>query len=199
MTTPAVDDLHAQHHAVKFYGSDDSLFSTVGTFLGEGLVAGHPAIIIATPAHRHGILSELESRLIDVQRAEASGNLIVRDCDALLALILVDGQPDPVAFEECIGGLIAGVQMTGPGAMIRAYGEMVNVLWKDGQTEAAMKLEMLWNKLALTHRFTLLCGYSMGQFYKQSQDYQAVCEQHSHILETEEKVLKFAQRRVRSA
>ena len=47
-----------------------------------------------------------------------------------------------------------------------AYGEMVDVLWKAGQDVAAIRLEMLWNKLAAMHDFALLCGYAMGNFYK---------------------------------
>ena len=43
---------------------------------------------------------------------------------------------------------------------------MVNVLWKDGMTGAAIKLEMLWNRLANTHDSSLLCGYAMCNFYR---------------------------------
>jgi hypothetical protein len=39
------------HHAVKFYSSDDSLFTTVPEFLSDGLTADQPAIVIATPTH----------------------------------------------------------------------------------------------------------------------------------------------------
>jgi len=46
--------------------------------------------------------------------------------------------------------------------VIRAYGEMVDVLWKDGMEAAAVRLEMLWNQLANTRTFSLLCGYSMA-------------------------------------
>jgi hypothetical protein len=46
---------------------------------------------------------------------------------------------------------------------IRAYGEMVDLLWKDGRSAASIKLEMLWNRLAGTHDFSLLCGYAMGK------------------------------------
>ena len=42
------------------------------------------------------------------------------------------------------------------------------MLWKEGRTEGAIKLEMLWNKLATRYGFALLCGYSMGNFYKEA-------------------------------
>ena len=64
---------------------------------------------------------------------------------------------------------------------IRAYGEIVDVLWKSGQEVAAIRLEMLWNKLAMTHNFSLLCGYSMGHFYKDA-SLAAIHDQHSHVV-----------------
>jgi hypothetical protein len=52
-----------------------------------------------------------------------------------------------------------------PNCTVRIYGQMVDVLWKNGQQEAAIRLETLWNQLANTQAFSLLCGYAMGQFY----------------------------------
>jgi hypothetical protein len=72
-----------------------------------------------------------------------------------------------------------------PRATIRAYGEMVDVLWKAGQTDAAITLEMLWNSLASKHPFSLLCGYAMGQFYKQPDLYERVCAEHDMVLATD--------------
>jgi hypothetical protein len=70
---------------------------------------------------------------------------------------------------------------------------MVDVLWKKGRAEAAIKLEILWNELAQTHTFQLLCGYSMGNFYKQTKYFEQVCQQHSHV-ESDTKVARFERR-----
>ena len=65
-----------------------------------------------------------------------------------------------------------------------AYGEMVDLLWRGGHTIAAVRLEMLWNQLAMTHDFSLLCGYSMGNFYKDA-GVGDICRQHSHVISAE--------------
>jgi hypothetical protein len=65
----------------------------------------------------------------------------------------------------------------------RACGEMVDVLWQDGLRAAAIRLEMHWNQLAMTHDFSLLCGYAMGSFYKDA-GMRDVCAQHSHVIAT---------------
>ena len=67
------------------------------------------------------------------------------------------------------------------GAAIRAYGEMVEVLWKRGQVAAAIRIENLWNDLARSHRFGLLCGYAMGNFYKGSAT-NDICRVHTHVV-----------------
>lgn len=43
---------------------------------------------------------------------------------------------------------------------------------------------MLWNQLALTHDFSLLCGYAMGNFYKDAA-VEDICRQHSHVVSAE--------------
>ena len=64
---------------------------------------------------------------------------------------------------------------------LRAYGEMVDILWKDKMEAAAVRLEMLWNQLAQARKVSLLCGYSMGSFYKDA-GFKDICDQHTHIL-----------------
>ena len=183
--------LHTHHHAVQFYGNDDSLFTTVGQFLSEGLVAGHPAIIIATRPHNEAIARELASRLIDVEAATTAGDLHFLDADAMLATFMTGDIPNPGKFRYHVGGLIKQALGNRPATIVRAYGEMVDVLWKQGREDAAIRLEILWNQLAQTCGFALLCGYSMGNFYKQAERFQEVCRQHTHVMHTDENVVIF--------
>src|SRR5205814_8284120 len=68
-----------------------------------------------------------------------------------------------------------------PYVTISAYGEMVDVLWKAGQTVTACRLEALWNALANTHTFSLLCGYAMENFYEDAA-VDEICSHHSHVV-----------------
>jgi hypothetical protein len=87
-----------------------------------------------------------------------------------------------------VGGLIDRSLEGRPRTVVRAYGEMVDVLWQTGHPDAAIRLEMLWNKLALSRGFALLCGYSMGNFYKKAEQFQAVCDLHTHVMAAEPNV-----------
>jgi hypothetical protein len=170
-----------QFHAVRFYDSRESLCRMVAEFLGEGFVSAQPALIIATPEHRAGILGELRTRHFDVDRMQAAGDLLVLDADTVLASFMVDGTADPDLFQAAAASALDTLRRGRPDFTIRAYGEMVDVLWKTGEEVAAIRLEMLWNKLAKTHDFELLCGYAMGSFYKDA-GLEAIHHQHSHVV-----------------
>lgn len=178
-------------HAVQFYGTEHGLFSTVAGFLGEGLVSGQPAIVIATESHRTGILDALAARLIDVDRARRSGELVLLDAHQLLETFVVEDTPNQELFEYNVGLIFDRALKAHSRTFIRAYGEIVDVLWKEGRAEAAMAVEMLWNQLARKYGFALLCGYSMGNFYKQADRIEAVCRHHSHVVEPGTNVQSF--------
>jgi hypothetical protein len=168
-------------HAVRFYENKESLSRIVAEFLGEGIVAGQPALVIATPEHRACIESELRTRHFDVDKVQSSGDMLILDARETLATFMVDGMPNPDLFNTVAARAIEQVCRDRQNCTVRAYGEMVDVLWQDGQTVAAVRLEMLWNQLAMTHDFSLLCGYGMGNFYKDA-SMRDICGQHSHIV-----------------
>jgi hypothetical protein len=168
-------------HAVRFYKDSESLCRIVGNFLGEGLAASQPAIVIATPAHRQGVVELLKERGIDADELQRGGSLILLDAEETLARFMVDGMPDSELFLAAMVPVIEDACEGRTDCVVRAYGEMVDVLWKAGHTVAATRLEMLWNDLAASQRFSLLCGYAMGSFYKDAA-VEDICSQHSHII-----------------
>lgn len=187
---------HAPEHAVQFYQHEESLFSTVGAFLSEGLIAGQPVVLIATVPHTEAILEHLNACFIDVERAKHIGDLIVLDADNTLATFMRDDEPDPVCFKRHVGDVLAQALGGRVRTPVRVYGEMVDVLWKQDKPEAAIKLEILWNELAGTHAFSLLCGYAMGNFYKQTRRFDAVCAQHTHVIKPSTAAVPFERRKV---
>ena len=171
----------AHNHAVQFYSSDETLFTTVATFLAEGLVAGQPAMIIATPAHGAAIVEHLRGRSIACDRAVRDGNLLLFDAQETLDLFMIGGEPHATLFFDNVGRLIEQA-LNRRKTVLRAYGEMVDVLWRSGKSESAITLEMLWNRLAVKYPFSLLCGYSLGHFYKQPDGMRTISAQHSHVV-----------------
>jgi signal transduction histidine kinase len=173
-------------HIVQFYDGDDFLAGVVTRFLAAGLEGGEPAVVVATPEHRQLFRAGLERRGFDVDGALASGRLTMLDAQETLARFMVDGMPDAACFRAEVGAVVADL-CAGPAATCRAYGEMVDVLWRQGRHGAAIRLEELWNELGRAHTFSLLCAYRMGNFAgaADGRPLAAVCGTHSHVIPME--------------
>jgi hypothetical protein len=112
---------------------------------------------------------------------QRSGQFVLLDANEQLAQFMTDGAPDAERFNTMMCQAIEQVCHGRSNCKIRIFGQMVDVLWRDGQQGAAIHLEMLWNHLAHQHSFSLLCGYAMGNFYKDS-NFEDICGQHTHVV-----------------
>jgi len=163
-------------HIVHTYQDPAFLAEAVAEYLGTGLQRGEAAIIIARPGHAAKFQEKIGAR------AQA-GQLIVLDADQTLARFMVDGMPQWNAFHQAIGGLIAQVRLQYPA--VRAYGEMVDVLWQAGNRDAAIRLEEFWNELTRLQTFSLFCAYAMDALDARSyRGLESVCKAHTHFIPT---------------
>ena len=181
----------AGYHAVRFYDSDRSLARIVADFLEEGFAGGTPGIVVATAKLREEIVGEFRDRSVDVVGLERSHGLLWLDAQETLSSFMIDGRPDAGAFKNHMCQVIEQVCRDRSDCTVRIFGQMVDVLWQDGERDAAIQLEMLWNQLAQTEAFSLLCGYAMGHFYKDAH-VADICGQHSHIITGDSKTNRVA-------
>jgi hypothetical protein len=171
----------ARYHAVRFYENEKSLSQIVADFLAEGLNDGKPGIIIATATQRAAIVRELVGRGVDVVALQRSGDLLLLDGHDTLSRFISDGTLDDKAFGDGMCEVIEKACRGRANCTVRIYGQMVDILWNAGKRDLAIRLEMLWNKLANTQAFSLLCGYAMGPFYKDA-NFDDICREHTHVL-----------------
>jgi PAS domain S-box-containing protein len=178
---------HGHGHTVQFYDDETFLATVVSDFLAGGLKAGQPVIVVATPEHRAGFLRGLSDCGIDVGAVRRSGQLRLADARQTLRRFTVSGRLDADRFRTVVGTMIDRSLAGREGSSIRAYGEMVDLLWKDGDTEGAIQLEKLWNELAKSYDFSLLCAYSMGNFCRatDAEHFRQVCAEHAHVVPAE--------------
>jgi len=177
---PAADE----SHAVYFYAGDADLADTVAAYVGKGVLAGETAVVVATEAHRDLIVQRLQAMNIDVEAARERGDVIILDAETTLPRFLVDGAPDRDLFMRVVGRVIASACTRNDRRVkVRAYGEMVDVLWRGGNQRAAIALEELWNDLGKVHSFGLLCGYALAAFPAAAgdADLHEVCDVHTHV------------------
>jgi hypothetical protein len=186
MTQRAVflDQPGPEEHIVQLYGKDDRLLTrNVGRYLSEGLRRGDGLLVIGTAEHRHSLVRRLtEERTYT--RAVLEGRLVFLDAEATLNRFMVDAEPDQARFERIIGEALHGVRTRAVHSGIRAYGEMVGVLWKAGQLSAAVRLEELWNELLHSSDVSLFCAYPIDVFSPefQSESVDALLCAHTHLV-----------------
>jgi hypothetical protein len=181
------------NHLVQFYdGEPASLVASVAAFLDEGLEHGDSIVVIATPEHGDAFVAALGSRR--GRRDVRARRLVLLDAAATLEQIMTNGHPDWRRFETVVGGTIRGLQRAKPGAGLRAYGEMVGLLWANGQIDAAVQLEKFWNVLLGGDDFTLFCAYPIDVFADEFQArrvHDVLCA-HTHVLPAGNASMEFA-------
>jgi hypothetical protein len=150
---------HLLRHSVHFYDRPSSLIDRVCEYVRDGFRGGDAAIIICTPEHLHSVDACLETRGFDVAALRESGQYVTLDAAQTLASFMVAGRPDRRRFSDVVGGQLLRTHATYP--RVRAFGEMVALLWAQGQSRAALELEDLWNELLGHHPFSLMCAYSL--------------------------------------
>ena len=169
-------------HAVQFYKNEAELVPVLAKYVGTALRLGHDAIVIARP----GLCGKLGGELqrIELERLSAStarGTLIALDAQATLDRFMVDGWPDPSAFEEHVASFVKNA--TAGGKSVVAFGEMVALLCEQGHYAAALQLEKVWNDLLARFRFSLLCAYPLRLFTNKAGQghYSHVCAVHQQV------------------
>lgn len=176
-------EAHESEHFVQFYETDEFLLDSLSRFIGSGLGAGTSCLVVATKAHREGLEERLRERGLEPSVAYDQGTYLWLDAAETLAQFMVDGQPDPTRFAEVIGKTIE--QMANGQRPLRIFGEMVALLWEEGNQSATIRLEELWNELrAQTVPFSLFCAYPLQIFAGEeyTEQFTEICEQHTHAL-----------------
>ena len=149
-------------HAVAYYEHSQFLIDRVTEFLAPGLTAGEAVIVVATPKHADLIEAELVRRNIDLVAARRDGTFVSLDAVDTLRQIMTEGRPDSALFAAVVGGAIEKARARAKAPIVRAFGEMVAVLWARGRPDAALALEDIWNDHLGHHPFSLLCGYTQA-------------------------------------
>jgi hypothetical protein len=62
---------------------------------------------------------------------------------------------------------------------------MVALLWAEGNSQAAIELEGLWNELAESYAFYLHCAYPSTLFVAagDAEPLAAICAKHTHLID----------------
>ncbi|HEX5299548.1 MAG TPA: MEDS domain-containing protein [Streptosporangiaceae bacterium] len=175
------ENLSVGQHVVQFYGHDGELAERVSDYLWGALDGGGIAVVIATREHRDEFEARLAKAGADLATARDDGAYVTLDAGEILREILAGGAVvDGRAFDRVIGSLIRRAAATG--RPVRAYGELVALLWDDGLVNEAVQLEALWNELGDEYPFSLFCGYRAESATRDIDAFAEVCRLHQAVI-----------------
>jgi PAS domain S-box-containing protein len=184
---PQVDwsQMREAEHFVQFYENDAFLVESVTGYVGAALREGDCALVVATTAHRAEIERKLIASRINVEAAEAAGRYVAFDARDALSQFMVDGAVDYEKLEATLGEALT--KLLEHGRRIHVFGEMVALLWADGDRDSAIALEQHWNEIAKQHRFPLFCAYPIEAFASETDTstFETVCNCHTRVIPTE--------------
>jgi hypothetical protein len=165
------------HHAVHVYADDLAIGHELVRFVEDGLALGQSVVIAANSKH----LAHIAAWRSGHPSISGDDYLVVVDAAEMLPTLMVAGSPDPVLFNASVGPILE--RAARGGRTVRVFGEMVALLWADGNVTGALALEALWNGLASNRRFFLLCAYPEVLLREATLGaVNVMCEHHSDLL-----------------
>jgi len=168
-------------HLVQLYSDDAAFLDLLVNFVAGGLAGGESVILLATREHIAALDARLGARDLDIAAAREREHYITIDAESALAGFMVDGWPDDERFERFVVELLQRARHGG--RRVRAFGELVALLWAQGNSGATVRLEHLWHRICHEHGFPLLCAYPRTGFLQGPADAaRAICAAHSHTL-----------------
>lgn len=168
-------------HVLQIYRTDEMFLNTLEEFVSCGIKSGDCVIIIGTINHVNALEKRLQSKGFDLEALTDDNQLILLNTEITLGSFMRNGEPDENLFNMFLNNLMAKAKRND--RKIRAFGEMVAVLWAQGDTNATVQLENLWNKFCETEAFCLFCAYPHSSFTQDINiSLKEICQAHTKMV-----------------
>jgi hypothetical protein len=168
-------------HVVQIYENDAVFLDLLSGFVSEGIKAGDSVIVIGSGSHIKELEAKLDSIGYNISHLVSKNQYFPLDAEKTLAKFMINDWPDEKLFNKVVSDVI--VKAKGRGRKVRAFGEMVAILWAKGQVGATVRLEHLWNKFCENEAFCLFCAYPQSGFVQDaSESVTHICSAHSKMI-----------------
>ena len=174
-------EIFPSEHFVQIYDTDSVFMETLEGFIKDGLRADEGVVVIATPTHLRAVETRLEGYGLNLNEIRAQDRYIGLEAQRVVERFMVNGWPDDERFKQVVADVITRAR--GSGRKVRAFGEVVAILWARGNQAATVRLEHLWNDLCQLDTFSLFCAYPRAGFTRDlSKSINEICAAHSRVL-----------------
>jgi hypothetical protein len=175
-------------HIVQLYQDEDFYGEAVSHFAAEGLVRGESIILVATQPNWKNISARLRAKGLDLEELFRQGQLTLLDAQATLPKFMAGNLPDGGVFKPLAKQTIAKARAGGKFPRVRWWGEMVNVLYVEGNKQGSHRLEEFFDEVAHEESIAIFCSFLMDKFDPKVYDeaFGNVCSTHSHVIPTDD-------------
>ena len=168
-------------HWVQMYNDEPRMIRSLTGYVRAGLRQGDAVIVIATETHLEALEAQLVGQGFDLAAARKSNQYMPCDAEATLARFMVGEMPDEALFQEVVADLLIKARLNHP--RVRAFGEMVALLWAKGHCAATVRLEHLWHRYCEEEQFSLFCAYPKIGFTQDAEtSIREICAAHSSVV-----------------
>jgi hypothetical protein len=173
-------------HIVQLYNDDDFYCEAISHFAAEGLVRGESIILVATGPNWVNISARMEGKGFSTSELFDRGQLTLLDANDTLPKFMKSGMPDGSVFKPLAAETIKKARCGGKFDRVRWWGEMVNVLYVEGNGKASHQLEQFFDETAHEQTVAIFCSFFMDQYDPAIYDHAFgnVCHTHSHVIPT---------------
>jgi hypothetical protein len=175
-------------HIVQLYQDEEFYGEAISHFAAEGMARGESIILVATKPHWQNISRRLRSKGLDLEARFREGQLTLLDADDTLPRFMVGEVPDGGIFKPLARQTIERARAGGKFPRVRWWGEMVNVLYVNGNAKGSHQLEGFFDQVAHEERIAIFCSFLMDRFDPRIYDeaFGNVCSTHSHVIPSDD-------------
>jgi hypothetical protein len=171
-------------HIVQLYQDEDFYGEAISHFAAEGLARGESIILVATQPNWKNISARLRGKGFDTEALFRQGQLTLLDADTTLPKFMAGNLPDGDIFKPLAKQTIAKARAGGKFPRVRWWGEMVNVLYVEGNKQGSNRLEEFFDEVAHEESIAIFCSFLMDKFDPKIYEevFSNVCRTHSHVI-----------------
>ena len=174
-------------HIVQFHMNDRFFLDEVSRLVGSALRSGKPAVVVAGEATRDGLARRLHAQELNLGRLVARGQFVAHDSATALSRVMHGGYPDRDVLTEIIDDLertrVASADR--PDCRLTIVGDLNVSLCRNGDIEAVIEVERIWDDLTSGLPFFTVCSYPVECFEHVGAELLGrVCAAHSAVAHT---------------
>lgn len=168
-------------HILQIYEDDKEFMDLLESYVTNGIDTGDAVVIIATPEHLKSLHQRLRDRGYDLFSLTLQDQYIPLDASETLSQFIINGWPDENLFFHLLTNLLLRARKKD--RPVRAFGEMVALLWSQGYSGATVQLEHLWSRFCELEQFKLFCAYPKVGFTENAvASIERICGCHSKVI-----------------